>query len=298
MRTIECATRDAWLEERRNGIGASDAPVVLRLSKWSNPVELWQEKLGLLPPREPTQQMEWGTRLEPLIRQTFAEKSGVNVHYWGAHTICVHDKHPWMRASLDGVADLDGGQGIVEIKAVSAAQKDNWERELPVYYQAQMQHQMAVTGLQRGLLVVLFGGQELCWYPVQRHPEFQALLEEREGEFWRAVEEREQPEAKSDDELASAAKGLLRVVEGKSIKAPELLEQHREILAMKKQRKELDEKIRRFSNQVIIAAGDAEVVELDDDTRYSVKLIEKKPYMCKAQKYRVANLLGGHRDDE
>jgi hypothetical protein len=87
-------------------------------------------------------------------------------------------------------------------------------------------------------------------------------------------------------------------VEGKSVKAPELLQQHREIVALKKQRKELEEKIRRFSNQIIIAAGDSEVVELDDATRYSVKLIEKKPYMCKAQKYRVANLLGGHRDDD
>ena len=88
------------------------------------------------------------------------------------------------------------------------------------------------------------------------------------------------------------------MVKGKSVKAPELLEQHREIMLLKKQRKELDEKIRRFGNQVIIAAGDAEVVELDDDTRYSVKLINKKPYMVKEQKYRVANLMGGHRDDD
>lgn len=298
MRTIECESREAWLEERRNGIGASDAPTVLGLSKWSNRVELFQQKLGLLPPKESTQQMKWGSKLEPLIRAEFAEMSGIPVSYWGAHTICVHEKNPWMRASLDGVAEIDGKQAIVEIKAVSAAQKESWERELPVYYQAQMQHQMAVTGFDSAMLVVLFGGQDLQWYPVQRHPEFQELLMREEQSFWDAVESRDPPSPQTPDEMDALARSLLKVVEGKTVRCPELMEFHREIVELRRQNARIQERLKAFRNAVIVAAQDAETVEVSEDVHYRVKLIQKKPYMVKEQKYRVVNLVGGDKDGD
>ena len=35
-----------WLENRKNHIGASDAPVVMGVSPWDTPYKLWENKLG------------------------------------------------------------------------------------------------------------------------------------------------------------------------------------------------------------------------------------------------------------
>jgi len=39
-------TRQEWLQERRKGIGGSDAAAVLGLSKWKTPYALWLKKTG------------------------------------------------------------------------------------------------------------------------------------------------------------------------------------------------------------------------------------------------------------
>ncbi len=36
-----------WLELRKNKIGASDAPIIMKVSPWKTPYRLWEEKLGL-----------------------------------------------------------------------------------------------------------------------------------------------------------------------------------------------------------------------------------------------------------
>ena len=37
-------SREQWLQERKKGIGGSDAAVVIGKSKWKNNVQLWEEK--------------------------------------------------------------------------------------------------------------------------------------------------------------------------------------------------------------------------------------------------------------
>jgi len=65
---IVCASRAEWLEQRRQGIGASDAAVILGLTKWKSPMGLYAEKTGLVPMgQEETDLLEWGNRLEPVI---------------------------------------------------------------------------------------------------------------------------------------------------------------------------------------------------------------------------------------
>ena len=39
-------SREQWLQERKKGIGGSDAAVVIGKSKWKNNVQLWEEKTG------------------------------------------------------------------------------------------------------------------------------------------------------------------------------------------------------------------------------------------------------------
>ena len=68
--------RSQWLEERRQGIGGSDAAAAVGLSPWKTRLELWLEKTGQTPDREETPEMRRGTLLEPVVKQLYADATG------------------------------------------------------------------------------------------------------------------------------------------------------------------------------------------------------------------------------
>ena len=299
MRLIECADRAEWLKERRNGIGGSDAPAIMRLSPWSNPVELFQEKLGLADAKEETGPMRWGNLLEPVIRAQFSEESGMSVTYPGPYVIAVNDRDDFVRASLDGtVTHPEHGQCVLQIKTAHAASKDGWEEEVPAVYYAQVQHEMLATGLNAAVIPVLFGGNDLQWYTVLRNQAFQEVMLHQEAEFWRCVTNQEPPSPVSDDEMASLARTMLKVEKGKTVQlAPSWFTRHQEYLAVKAEAKRLAEEAKKFRNELIVEAGDAEVVEFAG-VQYKIGLVNKKPHMVKAQSYRVVRQVGEKDGDE
>ena len=60
-----------WLDWRRNGITATEASAAMGVSKWATALSVYEDKLNPKP-HEPSKYEEWGTRLEPVIRQTVA----------------------------------------------------------------------------------------------------------------------------------------------------------------------------------------------------------------------------------
>lgn len=98
-----------WLEDRRKGIGGTDAAAILCTSKWSSPLDVWLRKIGEAPEVEETEQMWWGKALEDLIARRFTETTGLAL--WDpaqAHRdgiipsrFAVHPQHPELLASAD-----------------------------------------------------------------------------------------------------------------------------------------------------------------------------------------------------
>ena len=66
-------SREEWLEFRREGIGGSDAAVVLGLNPFRSLLELYSDKLGLLPDKEDTELMRTGRDLEQYVASRFCE---------------------------------------------------------------------------------------------------------------------------------------------------------------------------------------------------------------------------------
>ena len=64
-----------WHEHRRRYRNASETPVVLGVSPWATPYQLWQQKLGLVQP-EVTAAMLHGTQHEPLARAAYEALTG------------------------------------------------------------------------------------------------------------------------------------------------------------------------------------------------------------------------------
>lgn len=181
---------EAWLQERRTGIGGSDAAPILGLSKWKTPLDVWREKRGLSEGTPDNPAMAWGRTLEPVVREWYARVTGRDVSV--PASVLRHPEHPWMLATLDGLA----GDRLLEIKTArtSAFWGEPGTDQIPRHYLLQVQHYLCVTGLPVADVAVLFSGQDACIYEVPSDPELQALIVEAEAEFWRMVVEGVQPE--------------------------------------------------------------------------------------------------------
>ena len=57
-----------WHLWRKSHITASMSPVIMGVSKWMTPYQLFCEITGLTPPRESTAVMQKGLELEPIAR--------------------------------------------------------------------------------------------------------------------------------------------------------------------------------------------------------------------------------------
>lgn len=171
-------TREEWLAARRQGIGSSDAAAVARLDPFKSPVDVWLDKTGQVRNDTPSLSAEIGRELEDFVARKFAEREGVKVRR--VHAILHHPHLPWMIADVDRVVV---GGGILECKVTRHAKW--WEDgRAPDHYIVQVQHQLAVTGEERGWLVALILGGGLEVREIRRDD---ALIDELiavERDFW------------------------------------------------------------------------------------------------------------------
>lgn len=179
--------RDEWLEWRRQGLGGSDIPIILGLTSWGSPGEVWASKVD---PEHPgivaTERMQWGNILENIVIDEWARRHDIDPETIKRQVRVEHAEHPWRRATLDGLRDAV----VVEAKNTSERPWDT----LPEHYRAQNLWQIGNTpGATEGVVIALHQGIELVEYPV----EFDADLYERlagfAAKFWQNVLDRRHP---------------------------------------------------------------------------------------------------------
>lgn len=130
-----------WLEWRRGGVGSSDAPIVEGVSPYMTAYELSLVKRGYAPEQAEQPHMRRGKENEAPARAAWEKRTGLIVQ-----PQCLeHPKHPWMRASVDGMT-FDGSLAI-EIKNNRRDLHDLAKRgEVPLEHFPQVQHILAVGG--------------------------------------------------------------------------------------------------------------------------------------------------------
>ncbi len=132
-----------WLEWRAQGIGSSDAAVVMGLDPCRDANDLLLDKIGKGKPIKSNPAMERGSKFEGAARATFFFDNNVECEPGEF----IHQQYDFIRASLDGVNREAGF--FAEIKYMGLK---NWQmifdskKPLP-HHMIQMQHQFAVTGL-------------------------------------------------------------------------------------------------------------------------------------------------------
>ena len=170
-----------WHDYRIVKIGASDAATILGISPWSTPMQLWERKLALSPEQKENSAMSRGKALEEEARTAFMEITQIAV----IPTVVEHETFDWMIASLDGLSWCK--KYVVEIKC--PGREDHLSALagiVPPKYLPQLQHQLAVTGLDM-IYYYSYDGQNNACIEVQRDQAYIDKLIEEELKFYKCM---------------------------------------------------------------------------------------------------------------
>ena len=189
-----------WHRWRLEGIGASDAPVIMGEGIFKTPKQLWSIKTK----RATEQAAGWAARrgreLERSARRAYERQFETQME-----PLClVHESLDWMRASLDGLS-FDGSI-VLEIKCPLNLRDRNAAAQgrVPTHYYGQLQHQLEVSGAEQAHYWS-FDGRAGCLVKIRPDREYLKRLVDAEGEFWRRVKENRWPElGDSDLDLSSS----------------------------------------------------------------------------------------------
>lgn len=150
VETADLSEED-WLDYRRRGIGGSDVSAIFGTSPFRTARDLYYDKLNIASVEDDEGNwvaMEMGHLLEPLVAKIFERKTGYRVYQ--IKKMFQHPQYPWMLADVDYFVELpDGTTAILEIKTTNYNARDNWwmngKETVPVYYESQGRHYMAVS---------------------------------------------------------------------------------------------------------------------------------------------------------
>lgn len=183
---------ERWLELRTTGIGGSDAGAIMGLNKYSSPLTVYLSKKNV-EGFKGNASTEWGHILEEPIRRKTAEELGIEiVSVPGMYTSL---EIPYMNANLDGLCHAEhqvtiGGESVeglggFEIKTSSHGEGFT-DDEIPDSYYCQVQHYMAVTGLNWFILTAFFMNTKRAkHYVIKRNDDFiYSRLIPAEKDFW------------------------------------------------------------------------------------------------------------------
>lgn len=192
------------VDDRRGYLGGSDATVIAGLSPWKTAYQLWLEKTGREQPADlsDNERVYWGQVLEEIVAREYSKRTNLKVRR--VNRLIKHSEYSYLGAHID--RDILNTPGMLEIK--TTGRRDHWgepgSADIPDYYLAQVMHYMGITGREWADVAVLFSGQEMQIYHVERDDEFVESLFTVERRFWENHVLTDEPPAPDSSDEASA----------------------------------------------------------------------------------------------
>lgn len=144
---------------RRKTIGASDAPIILGISPWSSPHELWIEKSGMDMSSD-TQRTRLGNYLQHGVAMEALNQIGGSII--SEEPFAVH-VDGWASATPDYIIRQGDSNAIIEVKTTH---ERSWDA-VPEHYLLQVNWQCWVHGIDRAYVAALHGGLNVQVYEIQ-----------------------------------------------------------------------------------------------------------------------------------
>lgn len=252
-------TREEWLEYRKKSIGGSDAAAIAGLNPWKSAIAVWLEKTGRDTEDFDNERMRIGRDLEDYVAKRFEEATGLKTRRRNA--ILLHESIDWMSANVDRL--IVGKDEGLECKVTGSYSAADWKDDnIPLMYEMQMHHYMAVTGASAWWIAAMIGNERIAIKRIERDEEVISALIDIERTFWEDnVLTGEMPAPDGSKAAQEAIKNLWpRASEGLSIELDSEFEK------MIERRDELSELIENMSKEVDeieqkiqVAMKDAEV---------------------------------------
>lgn len=280
------------IAERLTGLGGSDAPVVLGVYPWKDPLYLYHEKRGEIKPEEmlPIEfgraPAEWGNLLEEKVAEKYASVTGFRV----IRDAKTHRSktHPFMLGHVDRRVQKAGDKRGLEVKVTSLFQ--NWgkgSRDVPEYVYAQCQHYIHVLELDQMDVACLLGGNEYRSYELPRDDEFIRLLVDQEEEFWDRVEAGVPPEPHwHSQSVSDLLKLLYPGTDGSVVTLPESAQDWLRVMdEAKEQVKLYGDVVTGAKNHLLAMMGESSVGILPDGTGFTRKEVQRAAYTVEPSSY-------------
>ena len=259
------APREEWLAARRQGVTASEIAVILGISPYDSPFNLFHKKTGTIPEDFDNDAMSLGRHLEPWIADRWAaDHPGWFVAPGGLWT---NSDRPWQMATTDrdlfrmDETTLGVPHSVLEIK--SSGTYDGWGEdgtdEIPPYYRAQVLWQLDTLGLTEAHVT--------CWFKhTDQRRDYVIKFDEADVDLMRceahafleAVEHGDPPPVDASAATGHALMALWPDVEDREATIPAGLTRQYE--AAKKAAAKAKERVKRTENEIRARIGDAKTV--------------------------------------
>lgn len=187
--------------DRSTYIGGSDIAAILGVSPWRTRLDCYLSKiepLEIAAEEESDENrqivLKRGKRLEPYVLSMLAEQEGLNILYQNRRH--QHPEFAFMMAEID--AETDDTRNV-EIKTANWFKRGDWGEpgtdEIPVYYVAQVQWGLGVSGRSEAICGVLLGVDDFRVYHVRRDDEIIDVMTNEAVAFWQQVQDMTPPPA-------------------------------------------------------------------------------------------------------
>jgi len=273
--TVLCKDTDPqWLKMRLTGIGASSMATALGISPYGSAYGLCLELMGDVEPADlsDNEYVEWGKRLEAVVMQAYAEKSGRLA--WRSGLLLRSTLYPWALCTLDGLTaepDKPRRRWPVEIKTATESHGDEWADGPPEQYRVQINAQMLVTGAEIVTAAVLLGGHRFAWCDVERDEKLIERIIKEGGALWDRVQRRDPPPIDASEACSSAIARRYRVTDPRLVvRLPyDFVELDAQLRRLKEEKSTADGEIKRIENEIKAAIGAGEAGVLPNGVTYT-----------------------------
>jgi putative phage-type endonuclease len=180
--------------DRTKYIGGSDIGAILGLSKFRTPLEVWMEKTGKENKTLDSLPLRFGSFAEEFVANEYARTTGFELEH--DQSLYIHPTNTFMSAHIDRfvLGNLKDAKcshlptRILECKTANPFTSGNWGEagsdEVPMNYLCQCIWYMAITGINKCDLAVLFGNSDFRIYEITRDLDLEKMIVQKAASFW------------------------------------------------------------------------------------------------------------------
>jgi len=294
-REIRNMTQEEWRLLHANPLvlTASQVPAAVGADRYCTRYMLYHRKKGNLSWPDESLRFAVGHALEPVIADAFARETGYTVRDPGEYAAIQHPAHPWLWATPDIIAEIDGVDIPVEIKTTESfteAAKSFSTGNTPLQYDVQIQMQMYIMNSPFAYAVCMrgLGSRGLDIVRVERDDELINCCVVAAHQFLGDIAAGREPEPGGTDADSDAIRHLYPADDGGTVTldVDEWRERLERLEQAKREAKAINDVICEIENQLKAAIGD-HTYAVCGDVSFSYRTQERKGYVVQPTIFRA-----------